>query len=266
MRKIKQLLACAVLAFSAAASALPVAAERTEWAAFFAQAPAVGTIAILDTRGGEEHVWVHNAARAQQRFSPASTFKIPHTLFALQAGAVRDEFEVIAWDGVQRGYPGWNQNQTLRSAMRYSTVWVFERFAEKIGHPQLAAWMRENGYGNAATTGEAPFWVEGDLAISALEQLVFLQLLYRNALPLDRAHQLLTKDVMVVEAGSDWIVRAKTGWSGSIGWWVGWVERPTGTVFFALNIDTPRRQDDLAKRQSIARQVLRAIQALPVAP
>ena len=150
--------------------------------------------------------------------------------------------------------------------MRYSTVWVFERFAEKIGHPQLAAWMRENGYGNAATTGEAPFWVEGDLAISAQEQLVFLQKLYRNALPFDRAHQLLTKDVMVVEAGSDWIVRAKTGWSGSIGWWVGWVERPTGTVFFALNIDTPRRQDDLAKRQSIARQVLRAIQALPVAP
>ena len=88
----------------------------------------------------------------------------------------------------------------------------------------------------------------------------------RNALPFDRAHQLLTKDVMVVAAGSDWIVRAKTGWSGSIGWWVGWVERPTGTVFFALNIDTPRRQDDLAKRQSIARQVLRAIQALPVAP
>mgnify|MGYP002661089957 FL=1 len=126
--------------------------------------------------------------------------------------------------------------------------------------------MRENGYGNAATTGEAPFWVEGDLAISALEQLVFLQKLYRNALPFDRAHQLLTKDVMVVEAGSDWIVRAKTGWSGSIGWWVGWVERPTGTVFFALNIDTPRRQDDLAKRQSIARQVLRAIPALPVAP
>ena len=129
---------------------------------------------------------------------------------------MRDEFEVIAWDGVQRGYPGWNQNQTLRSAMRYSTVWVFERFAEKIGHPQLAAWMRENGYGNAATTGEAPFWVEGDLAISALEQLVFLQKLYRNALPFDRAHQLLTKDVMVVEAGSDWIVRAKTGWSGSM--------------------------------------------------
>ena len=133
MRKIRQLLACATLAFSAAASAMPAAVERTEWAALFAQAPAVGTIAILDTRAGEEHVWVHNAARAQQRFSPASTFKIPHTPFALQAGAVQDEFEVIAWDGVQRSYPAWNQDQTLRSAMRHSRLERPHRLVGRVG-------------------------------------------------------------------------------------------------------------------------------------
>ena len=31
---------------------------------------------------------------AQKRFMPASTFKVPHALFALDAG-VRDEFQVI---------------------------------------------------------------------------------------------------------------------------------------------------------------------------
>lgn len=34
---------------------------------------------------------VFNEPRAQKRFYPASTYKIPHTLFALDAGLVKDE-------------------------------------------------------------------------------------------------------------------------------------------------------------------------------
>jgi beta-lactamase class D len=132
-----------------------------------------------------------------------------------------------------------------------------------IGLPQERKWMQQIGYGNAATTGAAPFWVAGDLAISAIEQLEFLQKLYRNALPFDLAHQRLVKDLMIHKAGSNWILRAKTGWTGSIGWWVGWVEHPDGAVFFAMNIDTPNRMGDIPKRQLITRQVLRSIDALP---
>ena len=40
----------------------------------------------------------YDVERAQKRFMPASTFKVP-ALFALDAGAVRDEFQVIRWDG-----------------------------------------------------------------------------------------------------------------------------------------------------------------------
>lgn len=48
-------------------------------------------------------------------------------------------------------------------------------------------------------------------------------------------HQRLVKDVLVVEACKDWILRAKSGWSGKIAW----IEWASGPVFFALNIDTP---------------------------
>ena len=58
----------------------------------------------------------YDVERAQKRFMPASTFKVPHALFALDAGAVRDEFQVIRWDGVKRDFDGWNQDQTLRSS------------------------------------------------------------------------------------------------------------------------------------------------------
>jgi beta-lactamase class D len=149
--------------------------------------------------------------------------------------------------------------------MRTSTVWVYERFARQLGDKRETDYMRKNGYGNAVTEGGRPFWVEGDLAISANEQISFLRRLYRNELPFRVEHQRLVRDVMINEAARDWILRAKTGWSGKIGWWVGWVEWPTGPVFFALNIDTPNREGDLAKRQEITRNILRSINALPPA-
>ncbi len=39
-----------------------------------------------------------------------------------------------------------------------------------------------------------------------------------------------------------------------------------GPVFFALNIDTPNRMDDLFKREAIVRAILRSIEALPPNP
>ncbi|MBO9652428.1 MAG: class D beta-lactamase [Variovorax sp.] len=243
--------------------AVPQMQQKTEWSRFFTEADAQGSIVVLDARSGPGSTLVFDAARAERRYSPASTFKIPHSLFALDAGILRDEFQVIPWDGVQRSQPAWNQDQNLRSSMRNSTVWVYERFASQLGQTRETAYMKKIGYGNAVATGEKPFWVEGDLAISSTEQIDFLQRLYRNQLPFKAEHQRLVKDVMINEAGPDWILRAKTGWTGKIGWWVGWVEWPKGPVFFALNMDTPNRTGDLAKRQGITRNVLRSIGALP---
>ncbi|MCO5338697.1 class D beta-lactamase [Delftia tsuruhatensis] len=263
----RNLMCAALLAcLSQAALAAAELQDRPEWARFFADAKVDGSIVVVDARGPAEAVYVHNRERAARRYSPASTFKIPHSLFALDAGLVRDEFQRIAWDGVKRQLPAWNADQDLRSAMRNSTVWVYEGFARELGSAREAAYMRKIDYGNALATGEQPFWVEGDLAISALEQVAFLQRLYRNRLPLPVEHQRLVKDVMINEAGPDWILRAKTGWTGRIGWWVGWVEWPAGPVFFAMNMDTPHRLADLPKRQAITRDILRSINALPKAP
>jgi beta-lactamase class D len=45
------------------------------------------------------------------------------------------------------------------------------------------------------------------------------------------------------------VLFAKTGWSGKIGWWVGWIEHGDRITTFALNIDmaeatvAPKRLD-----------------------
>ena len=238
--------------------------ERADWKMFFNDFRAEGTIVIADERQATRALSVFGQERAAKRNSPASTFKIPHTLFALDAGAVRDEFEVFRWDGIKRSFANHNQVQDLRSAMRNSTLWVYELFAKKLGEDKARRYLRQIDYGNAdPSTTKGNYWVDGNLAISAHEQILFLRKLYRNELPFREEHQRLVKDLMITEAGRNWILRAKTGWEGSFGWWVGWVEWPTGPVFFALNIDTPKRTDDLYKREAIVRAILRSIDALP---
>lgn len=237
---------------------------RPDWEKYYAESDAKGTIVVADERADSQTIWVYNQARAQQRFSPASTFKIPHSLFALDMGAVRDEFQVFKWDKVERSFPAHNQDQTLRSAMRHSAVWVFEIFAKEIGLESARAYLKNSNYGNADPSGShGDYWIDGHLAISAFEQIAFLKRLYRNALPFKVEHQRLVKDIMIIEAGRDWILRAKTGWQGQMGWWVGWVECSNGPVFFALNIDTPNRMADLGKREAIGRAILRSLKALP---
>jgi beta-lactamase class D len=253
---------------SASAEALTV---RGDWARQFAEAGVRGTLVVLDERTHPASRWAHDEARARARFIPASTFKIPHALIALETGVVRDEFQVIRWDGTRREIESWNRDQDLRSSMRNSVVWVYQQIARSIGEDGERRYLQAIGYGNADPSGGIDrFWLEGKLAISAEEQVAFLQRLYRNELPFRVEHQRLVKDVLVVEAGRDWILRAKTGWQArlepQIGWWVGWVEWPQGPVFFALNIDMPNAGGDLSKREAIARAALRSIGALPAEP
>lgn len=233
------------------------------WQALFAAADVPGTLVVVDARAATAVTRVHDAQRAERRVSPASTFKIPHTLFVLDAGLVRDEFQVFRWDGTRHAVPAWNRDQTVRSAMRDSTVWLYEAFARELGTERETAYLRKIHYGNELATGPTPFWVDGDLAVSAQEQIALLRALYANTLPFAVAHQRLVKDLIVYAAGSRWILRAKSGWSGRIGWWVGWIEFGDGPVFFALNIDTPRRQADLPHRISIVREALRSLDAWP---
>ncbi len=241
--------------------------ERSDWGEFFSEFHAKGTIVVADERQTNHAILVFDQTRSMMRYSPASTFKIPHTLFALDAGAVRDEFQIFRWDGVKRSFAGHNQDQNLRSAMRNSTVWVYELFAKEIGDGKARHYLKQIDYGNAdPSASNGDYWIEGGLAISAQGQIAFLRKLYRNDLPFRVEHQRLVKDLMITEAGHNWILRGKTGWEGGMGWWVGWIEWPAGPVFFALNIDTPNRMDDLFKREAIVRAILRSIEALPPNP
>ena len=248
-------------------------APRQDWARLFEDAGATGTLLVVDERDGTRHV--HDAARARQRFVPASTFKIPHLLFALDAGIATDTAQTFRWDGVPRRFAHWNRDQTLAEAMRGSTVWVFQGFARALGERRERRYLRRLGYGNRRVSGGIDrFWLDGGLAISAAEQIEFLQRLRRDALPFDATHQRLVKDLLLIErieaeGRSGFALYGKTGWTfdaePQLGWFVGWVDTADGAVFFALNMDMPGGAVDAPKREAIVRAALRSIGALPAA-
>ena len=58
---------------------------------------------------------------------PASTFKIPNSIIALETGVVEDpDKDVFKWDGVTRSFEPWNKDHTLRSAIAVSAVPVYQ--------------------------------------------------------------------------------------------------------------------------------------------
>ena len=85
-----------------------------------------------------------------------------------------------------------------------------------------------------------------------MEQVDFLRKLYRNELRSRSSISVWSRISRSSRPGAIGSLRAKTGWQArvepQIGWWVGWVETPTGAVIFALNIDLPGGMKDAPKR------------------
>lgn len=217
-------------------------AEDASIAKLFENAQVKGTI-IIESLDGKER-YVYNDARARTPVLPASTFKIPNTLIALQEGVVSAD-SIIVWDGVQRNRVEWNHDQNLSSAFKSSCVWCYQRFARAIGLEKYTEYLHQLHYGNAeGGTDVERFWLDGALRISAYEQITFLKKLYKNELPFEQEHLDLLKSIMIDEQGNGYVLRAKTGWAvpkneAEYGWYVGYVENTKGVYFFATNLLSP---------------------------
>lgn len=227
--------------------------------------------AILIRRVSDGAEWSGGAARVDERFLPASTFKIANTMIILEAGVIDDPVaETIAWDGVERG-GGWDQDQTLRSAFRRSAYWAFSALAHEVGHAEMARQVTAFGYGDENIGGPddvGTFWLEGPLTITAREQVGFLSRLQGRSLPVEAAHMETVIDFMEVERGEGWVLRGKTGWAQpegrpDTGWFVGWLESGDETWLFAVNIDMTEPDRHRALRRELAESALRQIGAYP---
>ena len=225
-----------------------------EWGAIFEKYGVNGTFILYDLSSGQSKYY--NEQRADSLYIPTSTFKVLNSLISLETNAVSNENEIIEWDGSDKGWGGWNKDQDMKSAISVSCVWFYQELAKRIGKKQMQEWLNYVDYGNKAMGGKIDnFWLEGDLRISAKQQIVFLKRLVNNELPFKIKNQEIVKKILITDTKENYVIRSKTGWGmriePQIGWFIGYVEKKDNKWIFAMNIDILKKTDSKLRKKII---------------
>ena len=234
---------------------------------FDAVGAADGAFVIFDA--GARHYVRYNPERSAERFLPASTFKIFNSLVSLESGVVKDEHEVLRWDGVVRSIKEWNRDLDMADAFRLSAVWFYQEMARRVGESRMRSWVEREHYGNMDIGGGIDhFWLDGRLRISADEQIGLLRRLHERKLDFSERSMGIVERIMVIDSAAGYTLRGKTGWAsgsfGELGWLVGWVERGGRVYYFAMNIaSADPKFPMIAARRQVLYGILRELGVLP---
>ncbi len=207
----------------------------------------------------------YNAALCDTGYIPASTFKIPHSVIALEEGVVKDTTQVFKWDGHVWPNKPWNQDQTLATAIKYSCIWVYFGFAEKIGIAKYYQYVKAFNYGNMDLTGPPTrFWLAGSFRISANQQIDFLRKFYNYELPVSKRSIDIVKKIIVLDKTDKWTLSGKTGGGRlvegeNIMWLVGYLERGNNVYYYALNFKTTDFNKTAKARYGIAKDIFKEL-------
>lgn len=242
-------------------------ASALEWldqpavAKVFEDAGVQGTFVLHEV--GSEQVQGYNRQRAETRYLPASTFKIPNTLIGLSTGAVSSVDEVFPYDGEPKFLKAWEHDMDLREALKVSNVAVYQVLARRVGLTTMRSQVAALDYGNAEIGEQVDqFWLKGPLAISAVEQTQFLARLAQGQLAIAEDIQVTVREISLLEEQSGWRLYGKTGWATAVkpgvGWWVGWLEQAGRVYSFALNMPMNDLQD-AGKRVELGKASLKAL-------
>jgi beta-lactamase class D len=189
--------------------------------------------------------------RCALRTSPCSTFKVPLSLMAFDAGLLEDEESSMKWDGTKYSRDTWNHDQTAATWMKNSVVWFSQRLTQKLGMKKVKRYLERFDFGNQDMSGGlTTAWLDSSLLISPDEELRFWERFWREQLPVSKHAYAMTKAITRVEtSASGWTLHGKTGSGGSsplgLGWFVGHVSRGGHEyVFVASYSDRVASSDD----------------------
>jgi beta-lactamase class D len=219
-----------------------VAKEVPELGKELEAARVTGTIALYDSQ--DSTLSCSDLKKCQEAVIPASTFKIPHSMIALETGVVEGPDTILPWDKKQYWVEAWNRDLSFRDAFRLSCVPCYRAIARKVGDQREREWLEKLDYGNHDTSGGVDkFWLWGNLRISPLEQVDFLRRFDGDKLPIAPRTADLVRDIMTLDVTENYVLRGKTGSTSppeeprELNWFVGWLERGERRVFFALLMD-----------------------------
>ena len=177
-----------------------------------AQRPVTCTL-IVDAASGKD---VHREGACDERFSPASTFKVPLALMGCDAGILKDAHDP-AWDW----RPGFEAPKRDHKSVdptiweRDSVIWYSRKVTRRLGVKKFAAYVAKLGYGNQDVSGDkgkdnglTHSWLSSSLVISADEQARLISQLLTDELAVSKDAQAKTRAIMpAFDAAGGWRVK-----------------------------------------------------------
>ena len=205
---------------------------------------------------------------ARTGYLPASTFKIPNSIIALELGIMENDSTMIYWDGKPKYQKRWEQDLSFKDAFHASCVPCYQEIARKIGAKQMKKFTASFNYGELVfdSTNLDMFWLEGDSKISQFQQIDFLKTFNEEQLSISNRTQEIMDRLMIIEQNSNYTLRGKSGWSVQNDtdncWFVGYIETENDTHYFATNF-TPGSETDLKNIPTIRKTIiLKALESL----
>lgn len=234
---------------------------------YFDENDVQGCFALMNN--GTGRFSVYNLPRYRDSaYLPASTFKIVNSLIGLQTGKITNANMVIKWDGVQRPIEAWNKDLTMIEAFRASAVPYYQEVARRIGKDTMQFYLDSLSYGTRKITSAIDtFWLDNSLKITADEELGLVKRLYFDQLPFYKTYQEVVKKAMLMEDNANYRLGYKTGWSfwseqnpRHLGWVVGWIEENKHPYFFVLQIESKKKDFDMATvRMKMLKDILKQL-------
>jgi beta-lactamase class D len=206
---------------------------------------------ILDAMTGKE---LRRDGTCNERFTPASTFKVPLALMGYDAAILKDAHD-----------PAWNWRAGIEAPERDhkkvdptiwerdSVLWYSREVTQSLGYDKFAAYVKRLGYGNQDVSGDknksnglTHSWLSSSLKVSADEQAHMILDMLSDRLSVSKEAQARTRAIVpVFDAPGGWQVHGKTGsiWlrnkaggydrNRPIGWFVGWAEKGSRRIVFS---------------------------------
>lgn len=210
--------------------------------------PEKGCFLLYDLK--TEKFVIEKGNTCKEEIVACSTFKVPLAVMAFDSGVLKDEKQVLKWDGKKHTMvEAWNGDHNAETWMKNSVVWFSQRLTPMMGEKKTKDYLNRFDYGNKdLSAGLTDAWIEkptapAKLAISPYGQINFMKKLWQGTLPASQRSMLLTKKIMYLETSPNGFdLHGKTG-SGfydderklHLGWFIAHVKKGEKEYLSVMN-------------------------------
>jgi len=117
---------------------------KTEFNSILDSLKVKGSILIYDVKN--KTYYSNDFNWAKTGIIPASTFKIPNSIIALELGIVQSDSTIFKWNGEKRKQKRWEEDLTFKKAFQVSCVPCYQEIARKIGVKRMKYNLKKMNY------------------------------------------------------------------------------------------------------------------------